>query len=169
MEPDSDLGGGRQKAEYVSRPTLGDMLSKDVFLYAIVSGIVIIWVTYIFVAFLAEDNTSDEGGLSGDALFVLFLLMTLGDIVILGWRVRHFSAFANRGVETPARISGVTGVGDQIGVEYEYVFQAERLKGSIGIGGLAPRKKAEAMVGREIFILVDSEKPKRTLVLSKLR
>jgi hypothetical protein len=169
MGPDSDIDGGRQKAEYVSRPTLGDLLAKDVFLYAVISGIVVIWVVYIFIVFLAEDGTSDGGGLSSDVLFVLFMLMTVGDIVILGWRVRHFSAFANRGVETPARISGVTGVGDQIGVEYEYVFQAERLKGSIGIGGLAPRKKAEAMVGREIFILVDSEKPKRTLVLSKLK
>ena len=169
MEVGSDRAGELQKAEYVSRPTLGDLLAKDIFFYAVVSGVVVVWVVYIFLVYFIEEDPTDEGGFSKDSILVIFLLMTIADIAILGWRVRYFSAFANRGVETSARIARVTGVGDQIGVEYDYVFQMEQLKGSIGLGGLATRKKAESLIGREIFILVDPEKPKRTLVLSKLK
>jgi hypothetical protein len=169
MEMERDGGSAQQKAEYVSRPTLGDLLSKDIFLYAVASGVIVIWVLYLTLVYLVEGDSAEEGGLSNEMLFLIFLLVTLGDMAILGWRVRYFSAFANRGVETEAKIVGVTGVGDQISVEYEYVFQAEHLKGTAGVGGLSPRKKAEGLVGREIFILVDPERPKRTLVLSKLR
>lgn len=163
--PDS----GQEKAEYVSRPTLGDMLAKDIFLYAIVSGIVVIWVVYLSLILLVEDDPTDEGSFSKDTILILFLLMTVGDMAILGWRVRYLSAFANRGVETPAKIARVTVIGDQIGVEYDYVFQMEQLNGRIGLGGFSTRKKAESLIGREIFILVDPERPKRALVLSKLK
>lgn len=162
-------GSGQEKAEYVSRPTLGDMLAKDIFLYAIISGVIVIWVVYLLLILLVEDDPTDEGDISKDTILILFLLMTVGDMAILGWRVRYFSGFAKRGVETPAKIARVTTVEDQIGVEYDYVFQMEQLKGSIGLGGFATRKKAEVLIGREIFILVDPEKPKRTMVLSKLR
>jgi hypothetical protein len=169
MQKGLDHAGGQEKAEYVSRPTLGALLGKDIFLYAVVSSIVVIWFVYIFLVLFMEDDPTDEGGFSKDTILVLFLLMTVGDIAILGYRVRYFSAFANRGVETPAKIARVTAVGDQIGVEYDYVFQMQQLKGSIGLGGFSTRKKAEALIGREIFILVDPEKPKRTFVLSKLK
>lgn len=164
-----DGTGGQQKAEYVSRPTLGDLVAKDIFFYAVVSGLVVLWVVYVVVVYLAGDDASEGGGVSDESLFVIFLFMTIGDIAILAWRVRHFSGFVNRGVETAAKVIGVTGVGDQIGVEYEYVFNGERLKGTIGVGGLSPRKKAEGLVGREIFILVDPARPGMTLVLSKMK
>lgn len=169
MEKESDRISGQQKAEYVSRPTLGSLLAKDVSTYAFVSGMVVIWIVYLFLFFFAEEDSANEGGLSKETILVIFLLMTIADIVILTWRVRYFSAFANHGVETAAKVARVTGVGDQIGVEYEYVFQMEQLKGNIVLGGFATRKKAEALIGREIFILVDPEKPKRTLVLSRLK
>jgi len=170
MEVGSDRAGELQKAEYVSRPTLGDLLAKDIFFYAVVSGVVVVWIVYIFLVYFIEEDPTDEGGFSKDSILVIFLLMTIADMAILGWRVRYFSAFANRGVETPARIARIVRVDDNLNsVEFEYVFQAEQLKGVIGIGGFATRKKAEALIGREIFILVDPEKPKRTLVLSKLK
>jgi len=169
MEKGPDRASGQEKAEYVSRPTLGSLLAKDISTYAFVSGMVVVWVVYLFLFFLMEEDSTGEGGFSRETILVIFLLMTVADIVILGWRIRHFSAFANRGVETPAKIARVTGVGDQIGVEYDYVFQMQQLKGNIVLGGFATRKKAEALIGREIFILVDPEKPKRALVLSKLK
>ena len=166
---ESDSAGEQQKAEYVSRPTLGDLLSKDIFIYAVISGAVAIWAVYLVVAFFIDDVPTDEGNISMNTILVLFLLMTVADVAILGWRIRYFSAFANRGVEISAKIARVTTVGDQVGIEYDYVFQMERVTGSIGLGGFSTRKKAEALIGREIFILVDPERPKHSLILSKLR
>jgi hypothetical protein len=159
----------QEKAEYVSRPTLGDLLSKDVMVYAIVSGTVMIWAVYFVVVSLVKDSSSGGESLSNDTILIIFLLITVADIGILGWRARYLSTFASRGVETPARIARLTKMGDQIAVEYDYSFGADRLSGKIGVGGVSPQKKAEALVGREIFILIDPDKPTRSLVISKLK
>lgn len=169
VEMESNSAGELEGAEYVSRPTLGDLLSKDIFIYAVISSVIVIWIVYLTVVLLVEDDPTDEGSFSKETILILFLLMTVADMAILGWRVRYFSAFASRGVETPAKIARVSAVGDQVGIEYDYVFQTEQLTGSIGLGGFSTRKKAEALIGREIFILVDPERPKRSLVLSKLK
>jgi hypothetical protein len=169
MARGSGVDGGQQTAEYVSRPTLWNLLGKDVFLYAVVSSTVVIWAVYFAIFGMLNDEITTDSGLTGSQMFVIFLLMTLGDIGILGWRVRTLSTFVNHGVEATGRVVGITTVGDQVGVDYEHDFQGSNLKGSIGLGGFATHKTAERFIGREIILLVNPEKPKRTLVLTKLK
>ncbi|MCU0860432.1 MAG: hypothetical protein MUE55_07610, partial [Thermoplasmata archaeon] len=62
----------------------------------------------------------------------------------------------------------VTAVGDQVGVEYEFLVEGKTHKGSRGGGMFATREKLGALVGNDIMLLVDPQKPKVHVMLSKL-
>lgn len=170
MAVGSGVSGSQPTAEYVSRPTLGSLLSKDVFLFASVSSIIVIWVVYFVLINLASDDASSQGDdFSQTELLVMFLVMTAADIGLLAWRIRTLSAFVNRGIEVSARIVGTHSDGSAIVVDYEYSYQGATLKGGRGLGGFATQEKAKSMIGRDITVLINPDNPKRTLVLSKLK
>lgn len=156
-----------QKAEYVSRPTLGSLLARDLVWYFSLLLTTIILVVY-FIVMSEPGGLSDGGGPPLDVVLVLLLSVIAGGTAVLTWRARVMSAFLSRGVEITARISGLRIVGDKIWMEYEYVHQGSHLQGRTRFGGSSRKKQAERLLRREIIILVDSEDPRRSLVLSKL-
>jgi hypothetical protein len=169
MVQNPGIGADLQTAEFVPRPTLGNLLAKDVFFYASISSTVMIWIVYFVISTLADDETVSSSDLSASEWFVIFLAMTAADVGILGWRIGRLSTFVNRGVETTAKIVGVSNKGDYIGLDYEYSYEGVTLKGVMGLGGFNPQKNAQRFIGRQISILVNPDNPKRTLILTKLK
>lgn len=150
------------------RPTVGQMIVRDIFLYMAISTPAVLLAVILFFSVMGEPEDG-SGPLDTTYLYVLLVVDVGISIGMLYWRWNLYSAVLSSGVETPGEVTSVTRSGDAIIVEYTYRWQAETVKSTRKVGGYIPKRRIKEEVGLKAMLLVDPNKPQRFLVLDTIR
>jgi hypothetical protein len=150
-----------------SRPTVGQMIVRDVVVWMAVSTPAVLAFVMFFMSNVELEDPSEAIDLTG-----LYLLL-VADIGIssgmIYWRWSIYSSVLQSGVETPGEVTSVTRTGDTMSVEWTYRWQAETVKSSKIVGGFIPKRRLKYEVGLKATLLVDPNRPQRFLVLDTVR
>lgn len=152
-----------------ARPTVGQMMARDVFTYTSMANPVVVAMTMLVVPTML----GVEGG--GDALvdptlaYGVVLLCVGTSIALIYWRHALISSLLTSGVETPGEVTSVTRSGDSVTVEYTYRCQGETVRSTRKVGGFVPKRRVNEVVGLKAALLVNPAKPERFLALDTLR
>jgi len=169
-EDDHAMGGSDSIAELETgafRPGTSDLFFKDFVWALFVVTAATLWVLALVVLPMMDDGTTEMA----DAASILSVAAAVDSALVVGviyWRYGRAKALAERGVVTKARIAKVAGIGDSLRVVYEFHVEGKAYTGSMGGGPFAARWELEALIGKDITLLVDPQKPKVHLMLSKL-
>ncbi len=148
------------------RPTVGQMLMRDVFVYMFLA-------TPFFLLFtiLVVSRVTDAEGEAVDLTYMygVLVLDVAACFVAIYWRRNMYSSVLDSGVEVEGKVVSVRKSGDTLIVEYEYRWQAETMRSSRRVTGYLPRTRVREEVGTTATLLVDPSKPKRFLVLDTVR
>ncbi len=150
------------------RPTVGQMMVRDMIVYMIVATDVML----SFLVFFLPSLWVSEGETDAvDPSFMyLWLVAVVGfGIAIIHWRWRIYSSVISSGAEVPGEITSITRSGDSVMVEYTYRWQAETIKSTHKVGGYIPKRRIKEEVGLKATLLVAPAKPTRFLVLDSVR
>jgi len=149
------------------RPGTSDLFFKDFLWLTFVMTAATLWVLALVVLPSMDDGTTDMA----DAASILSAAAAVDSALVVGviyWRYGRAKTLAERGVVTKARITKVAGVGDSLRVVYEFRVEGTTYTGSTGGGSFAARWELEALIGKDITLLMDPQKPKVHVMLSKL-
>ena len=134
-----------------SRPTVGHMMVRDIFVYMALSTPAMLAFVLLFMSSVEYEDPSEVTDLTP-----LYIVLGIDIVIGLGmiyWRWNLYSSVLQSGVETSAEVTSVTKVGDTTAVEWTYRWQAETVKSAKLIGGFIPKKRLKYDVGLkdEIF------------------
>ncbi|MGD9962603.1 MAG: DUF3592 domain-containing protein [Thermoplasmata archaeon] len=154
-----DLGLG-----YGRRPTVGQMLMRDVFVYMFLSTPFILLLTILILSAMADADAT-----SLTYMYGVLVLDVAACFVVIYWRRSMYSSVLNSGVEVEGKVVSVRKSGDALVVEYEYRWQAETMRSTRRVSGYLPKTRVREEVGTTATLLVDPSKPTRFLVLDSVR
>jgi len=95
-------------------------------------------------------------------ILVFSLLVTLGGILILAWRVLLINTIFRDGSVVSGRIEAVSLKRDRGRLEYTYIFKNKTYQSGVSIHRNAQTKELRA--GEKIILLVDPKKPIRAFM-----
>ncbi len=155
---DLGLGMGR-------RPTVGQMLMRDLFVYMFLSTPFVVLLAIFAVSAIGEE--AEATGLT--YMYGVVVLDVAACFVVIYWRRNMYSSVLDSGVEVEGTVVSVRKSGEALIVEYEYRWQAEAMRSSKRVAGYLPRTRVNEEVGMTHTLLVDPSKPQRFLVLDTVR
>lgn len=150
------------------RPTVGQMMVRDMIVYMIVATDVMMFSLILFLPSL-WGSEGDSEALDMSFMYLWFVAVVGSSIGIIYWRWRVYSSVISSGVEVPGEVTSIKKSGDAVEIEYTYRWQAETVKSTGKVSGYIPKRKIKEAVGMKATLLVDPTKPKRFLVLDSVR
>ena len=147
------------------RPTVGQMLMRDVFVYMFLATPFVILLAILAVSAMGEE--AEATGLT--YMYGVLVFDVAACFVVIYWRRNMYSSVLDSGVEVEGKVVSVRKSGDALIVEYEYRWQAETMRSSRRVVGYLPRTRVREEVGTTATLLVDPGKPQRFLVLDTVR
>jgi hypothetical protein len=150
------------------RPGISDLFFKDYIWTVFVVTAAVLWVQALVIWPMIGDGSAE----TANSASILLIGAAADSVLVVGiicWRYSRAKALAERGIVTKARVAKVAGIGgDSLRVVYEFQVEGKTYTGSMGGGPFAARWELEALIGKEIMLLVDPRKPKVHMRLSKL-